>query len=671
MLLTLDNAVVYDEESFPNVFTIAAESLHGTERAVWEISDFRNDITALFQWLDYLASTNTPMIGFNNVGYDYPLLHFIRTYPGIITAELIYEKSMSIINSNDRFGHIIWDRDRLIPQIDLYKIHHFDNRAKTIGLKALQINMRSPTVVESTVPFGTILTEDQVHKDVIPYNLHDVQETKRFAHYSMDAIEFRIGLIEQFGIEALNFSDVKIGVKMLEKRLGDDVCYDRSSGRRRPRQTPRYRIPLRDIIFPYIKFENPEFQRIHTYMLDQVLAPEDITDPDAQIKTKGAISISANVGGLTFEFGTGGVHASVERQRFYSDEEYALMDIDVAALYPNVAIVNRLAPEHLGEAFIAEYAKIPAERNTHAKGTYENAALKLAANGPWGQSNNKFSIFFDPKYAMTIPVNGQLMICMLVEQLVKIPTLTLIQGNTDGITYRIRRDMLHHARAIEDWWEKFTCLTLERVEYNAMYIRDVNNYVAVCAKGTIKLKGAYWTPDSLDYTGSISKSSPPAWHKDLSNLVSIRAAVAAMVDGIDPETYIKCHTDPFDFMCRIRVNRNCKLIYGDEVIQSTTRYYVSTDGRPLAKISPPPAGFEIGMWKKAPRITNMEYHAVMRETGGEWDERVCTKSRSKYDNVKSNIQAGWLVTECNDANKFRFDNINYDWYIAEAKKLII
>lgn len=669
--MNLDNAVVYDNEHFPNASTITIESFNSDLVHTFVFSPWQNDLADFIAWFDHMSNAGHLMIGYNNASYDYSMIHFIRTTPGV-TPEMMYAKNEEIIRSKDRFGHIIWDRDRLIPQIDLMKIHHFDNKAKTTTLKALQINMRAETVLESRVPFGTILTEQMLREDIIPYNRHDVKETKRFAHMSRSAIDFRLSLVPQYGVPVLNWNDTKIGEEMLVKRLGDDVCFDYSSGRKQKRQTPRRSIPLRDIIFPYVRFENPEFARIHQFMLAQTLRPEDLDDPDAPIQTKGVFTnLKANVGGLTFAFGTGGVHASAERQRFYADDTCTIMDIDVEGLYPNVAIVNKLAPEHLGSAFISEYAKIPQERKLHAKGTYDNAALKLAANGAWGKSNSPFSVFYDPKYAMTIPINGQLMICMLVEQLIKVPSLQLIQANTDGVTYRVRRDMLAHCRAIEDWWQQYTCLKLEHVEYTDMWIRDVNNYVARDTKGKLKQKGAYWHPDPLNYADSISNASPPCWYKDFNPIIVSRAAVAAMTQGIDPSAYLRAHTDPFDFMCRVKLNRGAQLFWGDEQIQSTTRYYVSRTGRPLRKIAPPPAGFQTGMWKKAPKITDAEYFRVMAETGGEWDERVCTKNKSQYGESVTNIQSGWLVTECNDIRSFSFDNINYDWYAAEVAKLII
>jgi hypothetical protein len=215
-------------------------------------------------------------------------------------------------------------------------------------------------------------------------------------------------------------------------------------------------------------------------MLDQVLRPDDIDDPESTtIRTKGVFTdLHADVGGLRFHFGTGCVHESVEAQRFVATDEWLIRDIDVASLYPSIAIVNRLAPAHLGNAFVAEYSRIPQERAQHAKGTYMNAALKLAATGAWGKSNSIYSVFFDPQYAMTIPINGQLLICMLAEKLVEVPTVTLIAANTDGITYRIHRDALDRAIAIEQEWQDFTMLTLEDCFYSRLWVRDVNSYVA-------------------------------------------------------------------------------------------------------------------------------------------------------------------------------------------------
>lgn len=189
--------------------------------------------------------------------------------------------------------------------------------------------------------------------------------------------------------------------------------------------------------------------------------------------------------------------------------------------------------------------------------------------------------------------------------------------------------------------------------------------------GKLKLKGAYWHPDPLDYAASIGNASPPSWHKDHSNIISVRAAVLAMVHGVDPADIIRAHTDPFDFMLRCKVNRSDSLLLGDAEMQRVFRYYVARNGAPLVKVSPPVSGGVVGQWKRANGVTKAQYDAVMTETGGQWDERVCTKNRSRYEQRRTTIESGWTVADCCDASRFDWSNVNYDYYIAEARKLVI
>lgn len=687
MFLSLEHAIIFDIETFPNCFSFHFEMLNSDYNATFEISEFRDDRQKLFEFLTWCKEAQIPMIGFNNIHFDYPVIHYIYFNP-TCTVNQIYEKAMEIINSFDnRFAHTIWPDSRIAPQIDLFKINHFDNKAKSTSLKALQINMRAESVVDMPVEVGTHLHPHQINNLLIPYNKHDVTETKRFAKFNKEAINFRLDQIENFGLDVLNWPDTKIGSRMMEQRLGANLCYDFSSGRRKMRQSPRTRIAVNDIIFPYIQFEHPEFNRVLNYLRGQVLTAQDLDEKSGEettnIQTKGVFSnLKATIDGFEFYFGTGGIHGSISAQRVIATDEWLIRDIDVASLYPSIAIVNNLYPEHLGARFAEVYAQLPQERKEwqkkKGKKCVEANALKLASNGVYGNSNNKYSVFYDPKYTMTITINGQLMLCMLAEKLLKVPTLKPIQINTDGFTYFIHKDYLEQAKAIEKEWEALTKLTLEDASYTRMFIRDVNNYIAEYEeydkekKQTFtkhKLKGAYWSPDPLNYENSVSQQQPPAWSKDLGNCVSIRAAFAYMIHGVDPETFIRLTTNPYDFMCRIKVNRSDKLMYNGNQVQRNTRYYVSTTGAELVKIAP--ATGKPGTYKKANGIPEEEYLRVMTETNWEWDVRVCTKNKSVHEDRKTSIQAGHLVTICNDVRDFKFENLNYDFYINEARKLII
>lgn len=679
-MLDLTNAEVYDIEVLINCFTLTVEMLNSDVSSVWEISDYRDDRVQLLDHLDYLYRVRVPMIGFNNLHYDYPILHYIYCNPNC-TAFDIYCKSQEIFASQNRFQHIIWERDRFAPQIDLFKLNHFDNKAKSTGLKALEVNMRSNNVLEAGIPWDQPVSEHDVNSKLVPYNGHDVKETKKFAKLCMGAIEFRRDLIEQFGLEVMNWNDTKIGEELLIKRIGPEVCFDFSIGRKMKRQTIRSSIALNDIIFPYVHFNDPELNRVLNYLRQQVLTPAEVdidetgaTKEPGGIVTKGVFKgLTAVVGGIELCYGTGGIHASVPAQKIEATEEWLIRDIDVASLYPSIGIVNRLSPAHLGEAFVEPYATLPAERKEwqkkKGKKCGEANSLKLAGNGAYGKTNSMFSALYDPQYTMTITVNGQLLLSMLHEWLCAVPTYRCIQINTDGITYYIHRDHLDHAKQVEQQWQDYTKLVLEDAQYKRMWIRDVNNYIAEGLDGSLKQKGAYWHPDPLRYAESISEAQPPAWHKDLSNIVSIRAAVAQMVYGVPVEAFIAAHTDPFDFMIRAKVNRGDQLFHGERQTQNISRYYISTDGKPLIKVSPPKG--PLGSYKKANGVSDADYNRRMIETNGEHCPTVCTKNKSRYEERRTNMQAGWLTSECNDASHFSFDNLNRQYYIEEAKKLII
>jgi hypothetical protein len=668
-MIFLDHAICADCETLPNVFTLNVQGLFSDLDMTFEISHFRDDRRELLAWFEYWRATETPMVGFNSLGFDYPVLHYIWTTPGC-SVEGIYEFAMGIINSFSKFGHQVWQDDRFCPQIDLFKIHHFDNRAKSTSLKALQFAMRSESVMEMPLPFGQALTEQEVRNVLIPYNKHDVAETKRFALFSLDAIKFRMQLSATLQGDVLNFNDSKLGSKILEQRLGRELCYED----RQPRQTIRTAIALADIIFPYIEFSNPEFSRVLAWMRTQTLTPDELSESDAII-TKGVFKgVHATVGGLDFHFGTGGIHGSVEASRWAADAEWGIYDIDVAGLYPDIAVKNRLYPEHLGERFVEEYAKLPIERKEwqekKGKKCAEANSMKLAGNGTYGNSNNQFSCFYDPKFTMAITINGQLMLCMLAEWLLAVPTLQIIQINTDGITYRARREWLEHTRILQSLWERRTRLTLESVEYSRMWIRDVNSYVAESLDGKLKQKGAYWFPRV--FPNDISNAQPPAWHKDYSAQVVIKAAVEHMVTGQDIERFVYSHSDPFDFMLRAKVDRSSSLWIGDQQQQRICRYYMATSGGAMKKVSPPAKGAQVGDYKRRNGISDAEYHGVLSTLEpGAWDERIHTKNKSRYVVREMGIEAGYLVTECNVASRFNLQNVNYDWYIEQARKLVI
>jgi hypothetical protein len=666
--------ITYDLECFPNFFSCAAMETGKPETLRnFEVSDRYNDMPILYPWLQYLSENKIEMTGFNNNGYDYLLIHLILQSCGLCSYQDLYAKNQEIIGSNNRFGMTIWPNQRLIPQLDLYQVHHFDNKARSTGLKALQINMRADNVMDSPIPFGTVLTDAE--KDVtLSYGAHDTLETDLFRGLSHEQIADRRELSERYGRDFMNHNDTKVGKDYFIMRLEEldaGACYEKVNGRRQPRQTIRDSINIADAVFPYIKFERPEFQRILTTFKQQTIT-KAITDDE--IKLKGFYeNFSCIVDGFQFDFGAGGIHGSMTGAVMREDENHTIQDWDVASYYPNLAIANKVYPAHLGSVFCDIYLDVYNQRKQHKKGTSQNKMLKLALNGVYGDSNNKYSPFYDPLYTLTITINGQLLLCMLAEALMSVPGLTMIQINTDGLTIKVPNAFDNMVKEICRQWEAFTCLELEDVRYKMMAIRDVNNYIAVTDDDKVKRKGAFETALPGD-------RAPLGWHQDCSSLVIAQAAEAAIVRGMDVREYILRHQDPFDFMIRAKATKGAHLIMEnighnsgeitERRMQKVNRFFVSKQGGSIFKIGTPPEGEVDGWFKRGIGVKKPDYAAWHQAWGNTHNPEIHTKNMSVYGSTRTSFKKGWLTTECNRIEDFDWGNLNHDYYIDEAMKLV-
>lgn len=614
----MSDAYVHDIENYPNVFLFGAIHALTETPYIFEISHRRDDRQAFYLFTEYLREHRAEEVGYNNLGYDYPVQHSILNNIMYITNADIYKKGDSIINAGDenRFAHMVWEKDWIVPQLDLYKIHHFDNQAKRTSLKTLEFNMRMENIEDLPFTPGTYLTDSQIDT-LRQYLIHDLKATLMFYKHSKKLIDFRRELSAKYGRNFMNHNDTKIGKDyfIMELEKSGIQCFE--PGSRKPRQTHRLSIALNSVIFPYVRFEQPEFNRVLNWLRQQVIT-----------ETKGVFTdLSADINGFSFDFGTGGIHGSIESQTIRSTENYVIVDLDVRSFYPNLAISNELFPAHLGKQFCTIYKNVYDMRSSYPKGTPENAMLKLALNGVYGDSNNVYSPFYDPAYTMAITINGQLLLCMLAEELLKIPGLSMIQANTDGLTVYVPRVFTGQVEQVRHAWEKLTRLQLEEAIYDVMFIRDVNNYIAVYEGGKkVKRKGAYC--HSVDL----------GWHQNHSMQVVAKAAEAALVHNKDIRDFITSHDDVHDFMLVTKVPRNSKLLWGDKQVQNITRYYVSTDGAPLTKVMPPLA-----------KSLKLNPDAPER---------------------RMSVCKGWLTTECNDMKRFNRATLNYDFYIKEAEKLV-
>lgn len=656
---------IFDIESYPNFFSCVVRHKLSRQRWIFEVSEWCNHAPQFITFLNALEYHRCRTTGFNNFGYDWQVIEHVWRIGVTFTAMHAYEKTDMIINgSRDaNFKSMIWGNQQRVQQLDLMLIHHFDNFAKATSLKQLEFAMRSLNVGDLPIKPGTNVPEDMRYP-MIEYNCHDVDETEKFMDFSQPMISFREDLVETMGADVINYNDTKIGKKYFENELRERVPHLLGTYKNK-KQTHRSSIALKDVIIPTIEFETPQLQHVLRYLKETTItetkAPKELKD------------LECTLNGFTMRVGAGGGHGSVERQCVRSDDVYDLIDVDVASYYPNLAIKNRFYPAHLSEAFCDIYLDVYNRRKGYAKKTAPNEMLKLALNGVYGDSANPHSIFLDQQYTMQITINGQLLLYLLTEKILCHTNSIMVQLNTDGITFLAPKTEREMVMKICKWWEDFTQLELEYADYAAMWIRDVNNYMALTKgdDGYLKRIGAY----AYETQRENPATREVKWNKDHSALVVQKAACAAMVDGTPVRDFIMRHEDPFDFMLCSKVTgktRQRLLLEG----QTDTEAYpeINADGTPVTHVD-----------SKGTVIQ----HMVFEPDAGEWLQKVTryyiAKNGGSLQAVYNAAPAaamkrkkriigkhvGWKIAPCDHLSEFNEQNIEFEWYIQEAEKLVI
>ncbi len=192
-------------------------------------------------------------------------------------------------------------------------------------------------------------------------------------------------------------------------------------------------------------------------------------------------SLSLVINGHVHTFKIGGAH-SVNTRGVYKGD---IWHIDVGGMYPSIMSLFNLCSRTMDPK---KYNEARLKRMAMSKSDWRRDVYKKALNSTYGGTLDPFSTLYDPMKGRQVCVLAQLFIVDVLERVE--PYTQLIQTNTDGV-YVIPNspEDAVKARAAVESFERRTGLVMEIDHYVAMYQRDVNNYIAVRADGTEKVKG--------------------------------------------------------------------------------------------------------------------------------------------------------------------------------------
>lgn len=471
---------VYDIECLSNLFTYTGFCRTTKTWHQFVIHSSRNDY---FELIKHLQRKSLILIGYNNDSYDYPVLHHLLKHfdeyqylNGWELSQRIYQKSQSIIN--EEFS-VIADWNKLIFQIDLFKVWHFENKAKLTSLKNLEVAMNLERVEDMPIEHYQFVKEEDIQL-VLDYNKNDVVATCKFLDITLgntdlplykgkNKLALRFAIKKKFGLNGINFNDIKLGTELILslycKKFNKNMKYIRKL------RTPREIIQLEDCLPVWMEFKTNKFNSLITKFKNTIIYNGE---------TKGKVDFSVIYHGIKIDYGTGGAHACIKPGVYLEDSEYGIYDVDIDSLYPSLAITQGLYPEHLGPEWIDIYnGEIVSKRIAEKKKSKDKdfviiEGFKLAANGSYGKTNEANSWLYDPLYAMKTTISGQIFISMWIEYICEnIPDCTILNVNTDGITFRFPKSYKNKLVELCDELTSKCKLTYELNCYKKMVIRDV------------------------------------------------------------------------------------------------------------------------------------------------------------------------------------------------------
>ncbi len=574
MYIRNNRVVVYDIEVFPNCFHCCCKDTENGELYKFEISERKNQLTEL---VDYFMDRNDNKIicGYNNHHYDDVIINYaIEYYPRLIRlpywriCQSLFNLSNTVVTAPDgniekfkrwKYAHYFYSMDLLTMQ--------FSSKLR-VGLKETQVTMHYTNVQEYDGDFSKPIPKDKID-EMIAYNINDVESTTELLNRLKEKgeIDLRLFIQEEYGIDALSMDSVKFGETILAKKYCEATGI--SMKELKEMRSPMDYIPLKDVIFPFIKYKNPIFQDVLEDMKGQIVYSKERKGYEKKF-------VLSN---MVYSIGVGGIHSLNKPMIFRPGPDEYIGHCDVASMYPSLLIKHKLTPRHLGEIFLKVYEQIYHERieAKHSGQKFKDKALKLTLNSVTGKMQQETSWMYDPFNVFKIRINGQLILLMLVDRLLEL-NCKIVQINTDGVMFIAKKAAKDQIQETVSEVEQLTQLTFESDNYEAFYQYAVNDYF-----GVVEGYEQSHNPKLIEKRGMFR--TEPTIGKGLAPTVIPKAVINYFLTKQPVSEFIRQQTDIRDFLMCQRPDRKFKILHGKKPVQRINRYYASTNGYSLYKVN--------------------------------------------------------------------------------------
>lgn len=499
--------LIMDIECYYNYFLIVFMS-NSTGKVVFEEMRADGSINvAKVKWI----IENFTVITFNGNSYDMPMLALALA--GLNCAQLKLASDILIVER--AYASLVLKVNKVkklsTDHIDLIEVSPLRASLKIYGGR-----LHVPRMQDLPFHPSTMLSSDQM-AIIRWYCVNDTVNTAFLLASLREELDLRVALSKEYKTDLRSKSDAQIAeaiiVKEVAKINGDRIKAPEIA----PGTIYRYEVPK------FVSFETPLMKSALS-----VIANADLVVSDSgSIKLPPEIkSLRLKIGSGVYRMGIGGLHSSEKKVTLHSTAEYKLKDRDVVSYYPNIILNLLLYPKHLGIAFLRVYRTLVAKRlrAKAEKRKTDAGTLKIVINGTFGKLGSMFSDVYAPDLLIQVTISGQLALLMLIERL-ELAGIRVVSANTDGVVSYIHVSQETLFQDIVKQWERDTRFETEETDYKSLYIRDVNNYIAVKPNNEVKEKGAFANPWATNSHTEILKKNPTC-------TICIEAVEAFLINGV-------------------------------------------------------------------------------------------------------------------------------------------
>lgn len=200
------------------------------------------------------------------------------------------------------------------------------------------------------------------------------------------------------------------------------------------------------------------------------------------------MQLECEIAGIPHVVAWGGLHAGQLINVTCAPDEI-ILDADAGQLYPNLMRIYHLLSRAATKPEMLTYILDTSMRLKAEGKKKEREPYKRQCNIVYGASGDKTNALYDPLMRNLVCVYGQVFFIDLIDKIEDIAQI--LNSNTDGIFFKLKKKDLPELYRRISIWEERTQLKMEYDEYVKFISKDVNNYVAVRADGSIHAKGAY------------------------------------------------------------------------------------------------------------------------------------------------------------------------------------